>query len=438
MNAPSSTDWSDRPVVRTDGSVEGLGRLIDAELDRVDGLLFTATPRAELAELGRTQRLKDEAFALQLRTIVKMVNAAGAAQREFAADEVALALNISPTAGAMLTRLALDAAALPGLIEAVELGRWTERHLRSVADELDYYPLSLEQRQAVVLIALARYVAETPGELRALVRRIVLRVDAVAAGQRKQAADRRRNVAIYPLGDGQGSLLATGPLEKLAEIGAALDAALDNEALVDGDDRSIDERRFDALHRIITGGSSAGAWLAVVLTPYSVTQGGELELAEIPGLGPILPQTAADLAAAAQALENHAVDAATGELLAVSDRQTSADTDTDARWAALLRAALHTDPVAAGYVASPRLKRFLEARDRTCTFAGCGRPAFRTDKDHRIPWPLGPTNRANMHCLCRRHHRAKQISFTVDIDVDGNTRWTTRSGWTFLRRPKRS
>src|SRR6476661_7689985 len=100
-------------------------------------MLFTATPREELDELARTQRLKDEAFALQLRAIVRIVNAATELEREFAGDEVALALNVSPTAGAMLTRLAIEAAELPGLIEAVEAGRWTERHLRSLLEELD-------------------------------------------------------------------------------------------------------------------------------------------------------------------------------------------------------------------------------------------------------------------------------------------------------------
>ena len=179
----------------------------------------------------------------------------------------------------MLTRLAIEAAELPGLIEAVEAGRWTERHLRALLEELDHFTLTLEARQAVVLIALARYRGETPGELRDLIRRVVLRVDRTAQRSRQDKATARRRVSLFPTRDGQGGLYAEGPLDKLAEIGAALDAALDAEQRPDGDDRTIDARRFDALHQLITGGSSAGGWLAVVLTPYSVTQGGELELA---------------------------------------------------------------------------------------------------------------------------------------------------------------
>jgi hypothetical protein len=35
--------------------------------------------------------------------------------------------------------------------------------------------------------------------------------------------------------------------------------------------------------------------------------------------------------------------------------------------------------------------------------------------------------------LCRRHHRAKQAVFTVEL-IDRDYRWTTRGGWQFWRR----
>ena len=90
-----------------------------------------------------------------------------------------------------------------------------------------------------------------------------------------------------------------------------------------------------------------------------------------------------------------------------------------------------------GYRFSPRLRRFLEARDRTCVFPGCNRPARKTDKDHRIPWPLGDTDAHNGECLCRHHHRAKHTVFTVLFDKDtGDYLWITRGGWQFRRHPK--
>ena len=66
------------------------------------------------------------------------------------------------------------------------------------------------------------------------------------------------------------------------------------------------------------------------------------------------------------------------------------------------------DLTGSGYRFPPRLRRFLEARDRTCVFPGCGRPANKTDKDHGVPWPHGRTSAKNGQCLCRHHHRASR------------------------------
>ena len=85
----------------------------------------------------------------------------------------------------------------------------------------------------------------------------------------------------------------------------------------------------------------------------------------------------------------------------------------------------------AAYVTPSRLKRYLQARDRTCVFPGCHRRI--TDIDHRIPWPLGPTAADNLQLLCRHHHRAKQAVFTVELTAEGDYLWTSRGGWQFVR-----
>ena len=69
-------------------------------------------------------------------------------------------------------------------------------------------------------------------------------------------------------------------------------------------------------------------------------------------------------------------------------------------------------------------------------FPGCNRPARWTDKDHPVPWPIGPTSTDNGQCLCRHHHRAKHAVFTIRRDPDRTLIWITRGGWKFRRRPK--
>ena len=59
------------------------------------------------------------------------------------------------------------------------------------------------------------------------------------------------------------------------------------------------------------------------------------------------------------------------------------------------------------YQASPALREAIAWRDGTCQFPTCSTPAARCDLDHHTPWPNGPTNAANLHYLCRRHHQLK-------------------------------
>ncbi|MGI8881371.1 MAG: HNH endonuclease signature motif containing protein, partial [Jatrophihabitans sp.] len=55
-----------------------------------------------------------------------------------------------------------------------------------------------------------------------------------------------------------------------------------------------------------------------------------------------------------------------------------------------------------------RLAAFIIARDQTCTFTSCTRPAVACDLDHlRSAKDGGPTCEGNLHPLCRRHHRCK-------------------------------
>jgi hypothetical protein len=234
-----------------------------------------------------------------------------------------------------------------------------------------------------------------------------------------------------------------------------------------------------------------------VLVPYSVLQGGDLELAEIDGYGPLLPSTARELADQAESFRRVAVDAGSGHVITVDDavparRRPKADPDDgeepdggsggtrpedpppsrpgpsplampsnpsaaaepaepcrspsspvlDEQTRALL-ARLVAQPVrrvdlgSTRYQVPGRLRRKLVLRDRTCTFPGCSVIGRYADVDHRDEWPRGATSEANCHLLCRRHHRAKQFYF-ADVTLDpstGETCWTTPDGRRYRRPP---
>jgi len=111
------------------------------------------------------------------------------------------------------------------------------------------------------------------------------------------------------------------------------------------------------------------------------------------------------------------------------------------RWAAGLRARLglldtgecsHAAE-SPGYRPPARLQHLVRARQRTCCYPGCRRPAVRCDLDHTVPFDKGGrTCLCNLAPCCRRHHRAKQTpGWHLQQPQPGHMTWRTPSGRTY-------
>ena len=72
-------------------------------------------------------------------------------------------------------------------------------------------------------------------------------------------------------------------------------------------------------------------------------------------------------------------------------------------------------------VIPPWLRRALVARDRTCRWPGCDRPACWTDGHHLRHWvDDGETKLANTALVCRRHHvRLHEGGYRLVLDDQG-------------------
>lgn len=106
--------------------------------------------------------------------------------------------------------------------------------------------------------------------------------------------------------------------------------------------------------------------------------------AELNGVGPISAETGRRLAEHARHWTGLVQDPSTGEILAVGRRR----------------------KMPAG------LKRWLQARDGTCRFPGCGVGPARAEIDHTHPWASGGlTEHGNLANLCPKHHRYKTLGF---------------------------
>ncbi len=89
------------------------------------------------------------------------------------------------------------------------------------------------------------------------------------------------------------------------------------------------------------------------------------------------------------------------------------------------------------YRPSRALQRFVHARDITCRFPGCDRPATHADIDHTQPWPTGATHPANTKSYCRLHHLIKTFrpGWTDTQHPDGTLVITTPTGTQCTTKP---
>ncbi len=88
------------------------------------------------------------------------------------------------------------------------------------------------------------------------------------------------------------------------------------------------------------------------------------------------------------------------------------------------------------YRPTAAIRRMVTTRDQHCRFPGCSMPAANCELDHVVAWPLGETSPADLHCLCKHHHRAKhETGWRVSMTPDGVCSWTSPSGRTYRTRP---
>jgi hypothetical protein len=83
------------------------------------------------------------------------------------------------------------------------------------------------------------------------------------------------------------------------------------------------------------------------------------------------------------------------------------------------------------------LRRYLQARDRSCIMIGCRAPACTADQDHtRDHGHGGTTTDGNLGSACRHHHRLKhEGGWRLHQLQPGHFHWTSRLGQSYHRPP---
>jgi hypothetical protein len=373
------------------------GALIDAIVDAERLASFATARQAELIAELATRRMASDLGG------------------EFVADEIGAALQLSRVAANGRLGFALDLARLPATAQALRLGVIDVSRARALAEATACLPDELAR--AIEAQVLPRAPELTAAQLRNSLRRAVLAADPAAAELRHQAQVAARRVELHPQPDGMAELWALLP----ADQAVAVYAALDRYARGAGRDRrlGVDARRADALVALVTRtvsgpGNAAAAGtrppraLVQVTVPATTLFGISDSPGELTGYGPIPADLARMLAAGG----------VWRRLL------------TDPRSGALLELGRTT------YVPSAALADHIRARDVTCRFPGCRRPAVGCDLDHTRRYPDGPTCPCNLAALCRHHHRLKhETGWTVRQDEHGVLTWTSPTGHVYRTHP---
>ena len=332
-------------------------------------------------------------------------------------EEVGCALRLSGvTAQRRLAVAETLVESLPGALRSLQSGAISYLHAMTLTEAV--YGLDAEVATAVETRVLARAGEQSLANFKRSVARAVASAAPARAEEDHQQGLAERRVCITPREDGMAELWALLPADGAAAVKAAIDALA--AATATNDERSVDQRRADALVELGVAAlhdpllpKAQGMRPSIQVTVAASTLLGlDEQPGELAGHGPIPATLARRIAADPTGTWRRLItDPLTGQLLDYG----------------------HTT-----YRPPRNLAEHVIARDQTCVFPNCRRPAHRCDLDHRIPASAGgDTSVHNLAVLCRRHHRAKHHAGwrTKRNQNAGDSHWTSPTRHTYISRP---
>jgi hypothetical protein len=371
-----------------------------SQKERVDALLVIEQHRAWLDGLQQQ--------------VLAEVSAGDTGEDGWIKEEVACALGLSPvTAGSKLKNAEQLCSRLPATLGLLLDGRISELQARAVTEAS--YVLPDRTLPAYEDRVLKRAPEQTLKQLKDVVRRAQHRLDPASAEERTQRVRADRTVRVTDAGDGMAWLSALLPAEHAQACLLKIDAAA--RLAPKEDQRTLEQRRADVLVDAILGGLSGELPTRHGLQPnisvivsLDTLAGIEDEPGWLDGYGPITADTARALAA-----------------------------DETGTWRRLVIDPIFGQVIDYGitrYRPPSHLAELVIARDGTCVFPPCNRPARSCDLDHVVPFPDGDTSAENIGPGCRRDHRLKhQAGWQVRRNPNGTTTWTSPHGREYTNHP---
>jgi len=431
---------------------DGLGCLSDDELVGV----LRASRRLAAWQDGIEMSAIAELDARRMRSAARR---ASSRANDQVSAELAAALTLTSRSAEALLGLSRDLARLPAVRRALLEGRIDLTRARIFAEELAGLG---DVAAAAVAMGFADIGGTfTTGQLRAMLRAMVLSIDPDAARRRAERARDQARVEAWQESSGNMGLAgrdlsagdaiaadkrvsaiaralheagASGTLDQLrAAVFVALLAGRDPASLIPeahADSTSSGPGGLAAMTGTVHLVMPAAAWLGLTDAP-----------GEAPGFGPLDAWTCRDLAARLAAGGKATrwqvtLTGTDGRAVAHAARAGPGPPGSRLAWLAGLQfdwlerdTCRHLRRVRR-YEPGERLANLVRVRQRRCSFPGCRRPAPGCDLDHTQAYHRGgPTCECNLSPLCRRHHRTKQTrGWTLTQPEPGVLVWTTPHG----------
>ena len=342
--------------------------------------------------------------------------------------EVAARLRLTPGSGeALVARSVCLVRMLPATRAALAEGRIDARRAEVVADELGRHEAAVARRVEAEVLDRADQL--TAPRLRQALKRALHRAAPVTMEQRRDDAAAARHVTITPAADGMAWLEAYLPAEDAAALETAIEAAAAAmKRTAPGDRRTLAQRRTDALAQM--------GWLALGTGRLGGCTCGQGQPLDRRHRRPVTVQVTVAVTTLLGLDEQPGQLAGYGPVPASVARRLAAE----GTWCRLL-----TDPVSGTvldygrtrYTPPPDLVDHVVARDRTCRWPGCDRPAAVAEIDHTTPYPDGATAAGDLGSFCKSHHVGKHHSrWRVRQPEPGRFEWTSPTGHVYTVEPE--
>ena len=356
----------------------------------------------KVARLIECERVIRQTQSEQLRLIAELN------VDHWAATDIAMALQLSPTYAKWLVERATDLATIhPNVLDALESGVISERSAQVMIDSTAHY--SPELAQKAVTKTLETAAGRCPQQLRRSVAARLQRADPAEHARRREAHRRHRKVVIYDTDDSMATISTDQP----TEIAQAMYTKIDHLARQEPKNgRTIDAVRADILASLVLEDPKSAGLNPLIRVTVPLTA--LIDVDDRPGqldTGQLIPAgVVRDLMSHPGTVFHRLLTDPAGQLLEYSPDIYRPKADVD---------------------------RFIRTRHRTCVMPCCSHPSRSCDIDHAVAWPEGKSTGKNLGPLDRGHHRYKHATNAeVTIADDGTTTIKTRWGQTYTTTPE--